>query len=191
MSDRSPADLARRIERLEDTHQIEQLAVRYALAVDERDVDEFVGLFIPDVRVGGGRRGRDALREIMRPQLRLFYRSVHLICGHRIIFHDDGPATGTVYCRAEHEVDDRWIVIAVRYDDEYRKVDGQWLFARRVDKHLYETDTLVRPQQVNFHGWPEAPSRPPIPDASSWTAFWAAVDTSEVTRAPVPDNAAR
>lgn len=189
MTDVSIAALMQRTVRLEDTHQIQQLAMRYALAVDERDIDEFVRLFVPDVRVGGRHSGRNALRDIITPQLRLFYRSVHLICGHQITFHDDGRATGTVYCRAEHEVGDRWIVIPVRYDDEYRKVDGEWLFGRRTDKHLYEADALARPQQVDFHGWPEAPPRRPIPgDAPSWAAFWAGVDASKVTAAPVPES---
>jgi len=192
MPDPSIADLMQRIERLEDTHHIQQLAMRYALAIDERNIDEVVRLFVPDVWVGGGRSGRDALHDIITPQLRLFYRSVHLICGQQITFHEDGRATGTVYCRAEHEVGDRWIVIPVRYDDEYRKVDGEWLFGRRTDSHLYEADALSRPQQVDFHGWPEAPPRQQIPgDAASWAAFWAGVDTSTVTAAPLPDSDSR
>ena len=93
MPDPSIADLMQRIERLEDTHHIQQLAMRYALAVDERNIDEFVRLFVPDVWVGGGRSGRDALHDIITPQLRLFYRSVHLICGQQITFHEDGRAT--------------------------------------------------------------------------------------------------
>jgi 3-phenylpropionate/cinnamic acid dioxygenase small subunit len=177
-------DLARRTRRIEDTLQIQQLAVRYAMAVDERDVDAWLELFCPDVQVGRSLTGREALREFIVPQLRHFYRSIHQIVGHRIELLSDDRASGAVYCRAEHEVGNRWIVIAIRYDDEYQKVDGTWYFARRKDKHFYEADLMARPQDVAFGGWPEAPSRPRVPDSSSWAAFWADVDTAAVTAHP-------
>lgn len=177
-------DLARRVKRVEDTLGIQQLAARYGMAVDERDVDAWLDLFIPDVRVRRVQAGREALRGVIVPQLQLFYRSVHQIVGHRVEFLDDDHATGAVYCRAEHEVGDRWIVIAIRYDDEYRKVDGKWYFARRNDKHWYEADLVERPQDVGLSGWPQAPSRPRVPDSASWARFWNGVDTSAVTRFP-------
>jgi 3-phenylpropionate/cinnamic acid dioxygenase small subunit len=177
--DQSLGDLATRVRRVEDTLAIQQLAVRYAMAVDERDIDAWLELFIPDVRVGRERVGREALREFIAPQVRLFYRSIHQIVGHRIDLLSAERATGAVYCRAEHEVGDRWIVIAIRYDDEYQKIDGNWYFARRNDKHWYEADLVERPQDVAFSGWPGAPSRPRLPEASgSWTAFWERVDTT-------------
>lgn len=185
MTNPEAAATATEVRRVVDILDIQQLAMRYALAVDERNVDDWVELFVPDVRVGRERTGREALREVITEQLRQFYRSIHLICGHRIQLLGDTSARGVVYCRAEHEVGDRWIVIPVRYDDEYRKVDGAWLFSRRIDKHWYEADTLERPQQVDFHGWPGVPQRPRVPDAASWTRFWDGVDTREVTSAPV------
>lgn len=179
-------DLAKRIQVLEDQLEIQQLAVRYAIAVDARDIDELLRLFVPDVRVGRGRSGRDELRVILEPQLRLFYRSIHLICGHRVILQDEDRAIGNVYCRAEHEVDQRWIVIPVRYDDEYRKVNGAWHFSARRDHHWYEADVLDRPQSVAFHDWQSAPPRPSLPESSpKWEAFWHGVDTSGLTTQPV------
>lgn len=184
MVSQSLDDLARRIQRVEDTLDIQQLAVRYGMAVDERDIDAWLELFVPDVKVGRGLVGREALRDFIVPQVQLFYRSVHQIVGHRIELLTDDHATGAVYCRAEHEVGDRWIVMAIRYDDEYQKVDGKWYFARRKDKHWYEADLVARPQDVAFSGWPEAPSRPRVPDSASWTAFWDGVDTTAITTMP-------
>jgi hypothetical protein len=181
-------DLAKRVARIQDTLDIQQLAVRYGMAVDERDIDAWLELFVPDVKVGRGLAGREALRDFIVPQVRLFYRSIHQIVGHRIELLDDDRATGAVYCRAEHEVGDRWIVIAIRYDDEYQKIDGNWYFARRKDKHLYEADLLERPQDIAFSGWPGAPSRPRVPDSASWHSFWDGVDTVTVTRAPVAER---
>jgi hypothetical protein len=52
-------DLARRVERLEAREEIRQLVARYALALDQRDLDALCGLFPEDVRVGRDGRGRD------------------------------------------------------------------------------------------------------------------------------------
>jgi len=174
-------DLAERLQRVEDALEIQQLAIRYAMAVDERNIDAWLELFVPDVRVGRGLIGREALRDFIVPQVKLFYRSIHQIVGHRLELISGERATGAVYCRAEHEVGDRWIVIAIRYDDEYRKVDGRWYFARRNDKHWYETDLVERPQDIAFSGWPSAPSRPRVPDSATWATFWDGVDVASVT----------
>jgi 3-phenylpropionate/cinnamic acid dioxygenase small subunit len=178
--------LERRIGRIEDTLEIQQLAVRYALATDDRDVDSWVELFVPDVAVGRGQVGREALRAVITPQLRLFYRSIHMIVGHRIELLDEQTARGAVYCRAEHEVGQRWIVVAIRYDDDYQKVNGHWHFARRRDRHWYEADVVEQPQSVGFGSWDGAPPRPRLPQASTaWTSFWDGADTSSVTGSPV------
>lgn len=192
----SQSPLAKRLQRVEDTLEIQQLAVRYAMAVDERDIDTWLELFVPDVVVGGDRVGREALRGFIVPQLKLFYRSIHQIVGHRIELLSADLALGAVYCKAEHEVGDRWIVIAIRYDDEYQKIDGSWYFVRRKDRHWYEADLVERPQQVAFSGWPGAPARPRAPGSRTWATFWAGADTSAVTnhplpQPPVPESASR
>ena len=122
-------DLVRRLERVEAQLAIQQLPIRYALAIDGRDLDAWVALFEPDVNLGRHGRGRATLRTIIDGQVRNFYRSVHQIVGHRVDLGEDGTASGAVYCRAEHEVGDRWIVMAICYFDEYKRVDGDWFFA--------------------------------------------------------------
>lgn len=171
---------AQRLSRAEARFEIGQLPIRYALAVDQRDVDAWVSLFVEDVQLGRHGTGRDALRTLIDAQLRWFYRSIHLICGHRIELGpdigDDGPetATGHVYCRAEHEVDDRWIVMAIRYDDNYRRVGNEWMFERRLEHHWYATDLHERPQDVDFDSWGVGAS-PALPGReASWSAFWSA-----------------
>jgi hypothetical protein len=186
------SEFAERLQRVEDILQIQQLAIQYALAVDERDVDRWLELFVPDVDVGRRGVGREALRQVITPMLRLFYRSIHHITGHCIELIDTTRASGSVYCRAEHEVGGRWIVISVRYDDDYRKVDGRWYFVRRDDKHWYEADLIERPQDVGFSGWADAPSRPRLPQpGTSWAKFWEGIDTTRVTSAPLTDHCAK
>jgi hypothetical protein len=177
-----------RLARIEARLEIGQLPIRYALAVDQRDVDTWAALFVPDVNLGRHGIGREALQQWISPQLRLFYRSIHLICGHRIELGPDQPdqpdqpdlgpvtAVGQVYCRAEHEVDNRWIVMAIRYDDVYRRVEGEWLFERRHEQHWYATDLSEHPQSVDFDSWntggpPRLPGTEP-----AWHRFWAGQD---------------
>jgi SnoaL-like domain len=185
MVDPEPSFTAR-LQRVEDMLAIGQLPIRYAMAVDERDVDAWVDLFVPDVRVGAA-VGRDALRKYITPSLHMFYRSIHQIVGHRIDITDEQRASGNVYCRAEHEVDDRWIVMAIRYDDEYRKADGRWHFVRRKENHWYAADVTERPQTVNFDSWLPTPARPNLPRSSTWHTFWEGVDTSSITQHPITD----
>jgi hypothetical protein len=162
-----------RLERVEAHLAIQQLPVRYALAVDGRDVDAWVSLFEPDVDMGRRGRGREVLRQFIEPQLRSFYRSVHQLCGHRIELLTPGTARGTVYCRAEHEVGPRWVVMAISYSDDYRRVDGEWYFSRRRERHWYAADMAEHPQAVAFDSWHSAGEPPPLPhDFPTWAAFW-------------------
>lgn len=178
-------DLERRLQVIEDKFDIGQLPIRYALAVDQRDVEAWITLFDPAINLGKFGAGRDDLRGLIVPQLKWFYRSIHQIVGHRIDYRGGDTATGQVYCRAEHEVGDRWIVMAIRYDDEYHKVDGDWTFSRRRERHWYAADIAEHPQLVEFDSWGTAPGPPPLPGIDgSWTDFWDGVDVTGITGAP-------
>lgn len=161
-----------RLDRVESLLAIQQLPIRYALAVDSRDLHAWVGCFRPDVDMGRHGSGRDALRAYLEPMVRGFVRSVHQICGHRVDLIDRDRASGSVYCRAEHEVGERWIVMAIRYLDEYARVDGEWFFSRRREQHWYACDVAERPQAVGFRGWDGA-GEPALPAAfPTWEPFW-------------------
>lgn len=174
------SELARRIERTEARLAIAELPARYAVAVDSRDVDAWLNLFVDDVDCGRRGRGRAALRTFIEPNLRTFYRSIHQICGHVVDFVDDDTATGTVYCRAEHEDGDKWIVMAIIYFDRYVRRAGRWYFERRSEKHWYANDVLDRPQPP-FGCWARSPGKPGLPSAfPTWAPFWAGVDGADL-----------
>jgi len=158
--------------------------MRYALAVDARDLDSWVSLFVEDVDCGKRGKGREALRAFIEPALRTFYRSHHQVCGQVIDFVDDHHATGKVYCRAEHEQADKWYVVLICYFDTYERRAGQWYFARRAEKHWYSTDILERPQGPDFQRWPAwADRKPELPQAfATWRPFWEKTD-AEALRA--------
>ena len=119
------ADLARRLERLEATEAIRQLAARYALALDSRDVQTLAWPVRRRRQTGDGRVGREALAEWFDPILRPYATTFHLIGNHIIdLVQDDDHATGVVYCRPEHEVGDLWVVMPMQYWDRYERRDG-------------------------------------------------------------------
>lgn len=169
-------DLAHRIERLEATDEIRQLAARYALALDSRDVATLVGLFVDDVQTGDGRSGRAALADWFDPVLRPYSTTFHLIGNHIIDFTDDDHANGVVYCRPEHEVGDLWVVMPMQYWDRYERREGRWYFRSRRPVVFYAADVLEHPLRVadRFH----FPGNPMITKAElpekweSWHAFW-------------------
>jgi len=183
--------LVDRVARIEAQLAIQQLAIRYAMAVDARDLDAWVGCFRPDVDMGRHGTGRESLRRYIEPMVRRFYRSVHLICGHRIELAGPDRATGAVYCRAEHEVGDEWIVMAICYFDEYARMDGEWFFSRRRERHWYAADVTRTPQSVGFTGWtgsavPALPSEFP-----AWAPFWDGDESAGTLTAVPADGAGR
>jgi hypothetical protein len=178
-------NMEERISRIEARQAIGDLVMRYAMAVDTRDLDALVGLFVEDVELGRFGRGRDVLRAWITPVLQTFYRSVHLICGQTVEFIDRDTATGVVYCRAEHEVGDRWFVVAMRYQDQYCQREGHWFFVRRQEEHWYTADSLERPGIPDFNRWTTNPAIGPSrwPDRSaSWPAFWSDVPPEQIAR---------
>ena len=91
------------------------LAARYALAVDSRDLDALVGLFVDDVQVGRETFGREALRAEFDRSLREIGISILNVGTHVIDLVDDDHATGSVYCKGEIQDGDRWIHQAILY----------------------------------------------------------------------------
>ena len=168
MTDQSILD---RLERVESQLAIAQLPARYALALDSRDLDTMVNLFVPDVRVGGAGdgNGRQALKKFFTANLSHFYRSMHLISGHVVHFDDADLAHGSVHCRAEHEDGGKWGIMVMNYKDTYERVDGEWFFARRRLQPLYTCDITERPSGPNFNrGWHDG--RATSEDATEWPA---------------------
>ncbi|OJZ74358.1 polyketide cyclase [Mycobacterium paraffinicum] len=163
-----------RLDRVESSLAISQLPGKYAMALDARDLDALVALFVDDVDAGAEGRGRDALKRWYDRVLRRFYRSIHLICGHQFDFVDADHAIGAIYCRAEHEDGDGWYVITMRYDDVYERRDGRWCFVKRREHPWYSVDVTERPGP-EFMRWPtDVRLRAAMPQRMpTWRAFWA------------------
>jgi ketosteroid isomerase-like protein len=154
--------------------EIRQLAYRYALAIDSRDVDLLVSLFVPDVRVGRDLIGHEALRASWNESLGAIGVSILFVGNHVIDFQDAEHATGSVYCQGQIQDGERWIEQAIHYRDTYEHRDGVWLFVRRVHRLWYGIDTGDRPLNQEPANWPERHvGRGTLPEEwESWNAFW-------------------
>ncbi len=147
--------LEARIDRLESLDAIRQLPAKYALALDMRDMDAMVSLFVADVRVGKEASGRQALRAYMDRTLRSpFTGTSHHIGGHVIEFDDPDHAHGIVYSKNEHETGNEWVIMQMMYVDDYVRQDGRWFFARRLPLYWYATDLNKPPIGDNKMRWP-------------------------------------
>ena len=133
---------------------IRQLASRYAVAIGHRDFDALVALFVPNVRVGRERSGRDALRDDFARQLDDDHRTILQVTNHVIDVEDRDHASGIVGTRAEIEREDEWIIQVIEYHDTYERRDGQWLFVRRRHHLWYGADMLTRPNHLPDANWP-------------------------------------
>ena len=183
------ADLAERLARVEAELAIRQLAARYARAVDSRNLDELAKVFAPTTNWGEHGTGEAGCRAFYRPVLARFYRSFHQIAGQVIEDIGSDTARGTVYCRAEHEDGDAWVINLMVYFDRYVRIDGTWHILGRRPRFLLVGDANANPRSVDFCRWPgrEGDFRAELPQSDpSWNAYWAglAEEQSRVSTLP-------
>lgn len=180
--------LEQRIDRLESLDEIRQLAAKYSLALDMRDMDAMVNLFPHDVRVGRDQVGRAHFKRWMDETLRVqFTGTSHHIGNHIIEFTDSENAVGVVYSKNEHETPRAdggcdWVIMQMLYWDQYARIDGRWLFKRRLPCYWYATDLNKPPCGDNKMRWPdrehyEGEFHSLFP---SWQRFWSTTLADEL-----------
>jgi ketosteroid isomerase-like protein len=164
------------LEKLLAYEQIRQLAAHYAVAVDSRDLDALVALFIDDVRVGRDTFGRAALRESFDSSLRGIGVSMLNVGTHAIDLVDADHATGSVYCHGQIQDGDRWIHQMILYRDTYERRAGEWYFVRRIHELWYGQQAERNPLDQPPADWPaNHDGRGTVPESwPTWSAFWSA-----------------
>ena len=184
----SPASDGERIDRLESIDALRQLVAKYCLALDMRDLDALCGLFPEDVRVSRHRSGRQALKSWFDQTLReQFAGTAHVTGNHVIEFDDADHARGLVYSRNEHEAGEAWIIMTMMYWDRYERIDGGWVFRRRLPLYWYATDLNAPPIGENKMRWPDRAPYEGGFDAffPAWERFWSA-DYDREGEVPAP-----
>ena len=176
----SERDLLHRIDRLESLDEIRQLAAKYSLSLDMRDLDAHVNLFAADIRVSREKTGRAHLKQWLADTLRLQFPGPSHHIGNQIIdSYDPYHAHGVVYSKNEHETpcangQSEWVIMQMIYWDNYERIDGRWYFRRRLPCYWYATDINKPPLGDNKMRWPD---REPYAGAyhdlwPSWQDFW-------------------
>jgi hypothetical protein len=152
--------------------QIRQLTSRYALAVNMRDLDALVDLFVEEVKSAGGGTGREALKDVFRSHLSVAEVAVLEVTTHVINLHDAERATGTVYSRCEMGAPGQWARQSIAYEDRYERRDGVWFFVNRNHLLFYGVALPERPLDQVPANWPErVVGRGSLPyDWPSWQA---------------------
>ena len=123
--------LAERVEQMESIDAIRALRARYHELVNEDAGNRLYELFAPDASVAYG--GRPEVRG--RDNIRAFFASFpvqtarQFIHSHIVQVQDD-RGTGSSYLDGRPVRDGKSFYVVGRFDDEYIRLDGQWLFQR-------------------------------------------------------------
>jgi hypothetical protein len=141
-----------RADELVDRSLLQELAFRYAAAVDTCDRDAFLAVFDPEGSISAYapdadepfavQRGHAELAMVPGMMRQRFHRTQHMMTNHLVDLtrgaggagHD---ATGSVYCTARHWNPDPLggtdLIVVIRYDDSYRRDGDGW---RILDRHI-------------------------------------------------------
>lgn len=131
-----------------DVVQLNQLAYRYAAAVDACDVALLQGVFTADGRLRSYHpgvdepfadlTGPDQLAAIPNAMRGAHRHTMHQMTNH-LVEIDDDAATGSVLCTARHLSLDgsHAINVMIRYVDRYARIGGAWKIADRQIRFLW------------------------------------------------------
>ncbi len=131
-----------RVAQLEARDAIRALATAYAVACDQHDMPALMALFTDDAQFASPSGVMDAANpeaiEAMFIELfRIRGPAYHWTHDVTVEVADEDHASGIVYSHAETTPNGVVSLAAMRYADDYRRVDGRWRFARREISFLY------------------------------------------------------
>lgn len=129
-----------------DIVELNQLAFRYAAAVDACDVAMFERVFTADARLHSYHPGAEQpfadltghaqLAAIPNTMRGMYRATTHMMTNH-LVEVDGDEATGSVLCTARHLEGETAINVIIRYVDRYAKAGGAWRIADRAIRFLW------------------------------------------------------
>jgi hypothetical protein len=160
----TPRDLPDRVRMIEDRLAIQDLAVRYCVAIDDGDYEGLAEMYTEKATMGET-VGRHEVIDLLRTIRADYGRTIHIPEAHSISFTDDDHATGLVLSHAELDIQQTTVHTFIRYYDDYeRGDDGAWRFANRTLKFAYAVpfeqmhESLTGVDTVRWPGTPAAPA---------------------------------
>jgi hypothetical protein len=151
-----------RLQRLLDREDLRDLALRYCLALDDRDWQAMEGLFATEARFAGA-RGPGAIIACLRAGRAAHGRTIHTPTGQLVQFESPTEASGVVLTVALLDTGGQTTAAAMRYEDAYIREDGRWLFARRRAHYQFALGWADMAQAMTGElpvRWPGAPAAP-------------------------------
>lgn len=130
----------------DDIVALNQLAYRYAAAIDSCDIARLQSVFHPEGRLRSYQpgepepfadlRGHAQLASVPNAMRGMYRHTAHMMTNH-LVELDGDMATGEVLCVARHLTNDAEkpvsINVIIRYVDEYVRHNGCWLI---MDRHI-------------------------------------------------------
>ena len=126
----------------DDIAELNQLAFRYAAAVDRCDTEGFTAVFSSGARLRSyhpetdqpfaDMKGHEQLASVPDTMRGMYRSTTHMMTNH-LVQGDGAHATGEVLCTARHLTSDRQdsLNVIIRYIDRYVRQDGRWLIDDR------------------------------------------------------------
>jgi hypothetical protein len=145
-----------------DLAALNQLAYRYAEAVDSCNVEAFLSVFASEARVQtfgpgaevpfGVATGHGELAGIPPAMRQRFTRTAHLMTNH-LIDLDGDSARGSLLCTARHLLANGAggtdLVVVIRYVDRYERRGDLWLILDREIRFLWsETHPTLGDEEI-------------------------------------------
>ncbi|PLV54859.1 polyketide cyclase [Mycobacterium tuberculosis variant microti OV254] len=132
-----------------------QLPYRYAAAIEARDVDAMVDLFVPHARFGSRGEGREVLRGMMSASVDASVFAVILVANHLVELDTEHRAHGQVWaqCFAQTHADG-FVEQLIKYEDRYELYGGRWLFLHRRHRLFYGVSRRTSPLTQQAAYWP-------------------------------------
>lgn len=172
------------MEELLARERIRDLALRYSVAIAQRDVELMVSLYAEEASFGSFGSGPDALRSIMSATMDDLRFGVILVANHLIEVTSDTEATGEVWarCYAQNDTEGYYEQL-LKYIDRYVNVGTDpaapdWRFLHR--RHLlWFGEAKASPLGQPPANWPERQvgvGRIPLSDEA--VVAWREADTT-------------
>jgi SnoaL-like protein len=133
-----------------DVIALNQLAYRYAAAVDACDVEAFLAVFAPEGRLRSFHpdarepfadlTGHEQLAAVPNTMRGLYRRTTHMMTNHLVDVRGD-VANGQILCTARHlsadSNDQTSINVIIRYIDRYVRREDAWFILDREIRFLW------------------------------------------------------
>lgn len=144
------------LDRLLALDEIRQLPLKYAVAIERRDVDAMASLFSPNARFGSWGQGEAGLRALMGETMNSSIFAVILVANHLIELDRADAAHGEVWARCYAQNDPgEFVEQLIKYEDTYERIEDRWLFLRRRHRLWFGAAVPSSPLDQPPANWPD------------------------------------